>query len=72
MKSYYILLKETREDRDIRQSTIAKLLNTTQSNISKLERGERKMTIEDLTKLCIYYNITADYFLGLSEKRPLK
>lgn len=58
-------IRELREDRDLSQKTIAEYLNTTQSNYSKYERNERKLQIEDLKKLSLYYGVSADYILGL-------
>ena len=72
MKNYKERIRDIREDKDIQQEIIAKLLDTTQSNYSKYERGERKLSIEDLIKLCIYYNLSADYILGFTdEAKPL-
>ena len=72
MKNYKERIRNIREDKDIQQEIIAKLLDTTQSNYSKYERGERKLSIEDLIKLCIYYNLSADYILGFTdEAKPL-
>lgn len=66
-------LKDIREDRDLKQSDVATVLKTTQSTYSKYERGERRLDVEQLAELCKFYNVTADYFLGLTDKqRPIK
>lgn len=62
-------IRGLREDRDFTQKQIATILNTTQSTYSKYERGERQLDIQQLAVLCNFYNITADYFLGFTEKR---
>jgi len=64
---YYNKIKELREDKDINQEEIAKILNCTQSTVSKYERGENELKIEDLKKLCQYYNVSSDYIIGLPE-----
>ena len=63
---YYIdRLISLREDNDIEQKELAELLGITQSAYSKYEKRRCKMSIEDLIKLCKYYNVSADYVLGL-------
>lgn len=65
-------LRELREDRDIKQEEIAKILGVKQSAISKYEKGRAKYRAEDIAKLSQYYNISADYILGLiNEPKPL-
>lgn len=64
---YYNRLKELREDKDINQSEIAKILNCKQSAISKYERGERELRINDLKALCLFYGVSADYIIGLPQ-----
>ncbi len=72
MKKYYEIIKELREDREPKpsQKEIAKLLGTTQQYYSKYENGKRPLPIEHLKTLCVFYNVSADYILGLSEKMP--
>ncbi len=64
---YVDRLTELRIDRDIEQSEIAKILNCQQSAVSKYEKRRAKYKIEDIIKLCIYYEVSADYILGLPE-----
>lgn len=60
------ILKELREDRDLTQTDVAKILNVSQITYSQYERGARNLPIEHLKTLCRYYGISADYILGLS------
>ena len=60
-------LRELREDRKLRQKDIAKLLQTDQSYYLKYERGERPLPIWHLVTLCRFYNVSADYILGLPD-----
>lgn len=70
---YYQRFKDIREDKDITQEQIASILQTTQSYYGQYERGIRELPLRHLRTLCLYYNITADYLLGLTdEPRPLK
>lgn len=63
-------IRNLREDRDIRQADIAKLLNRSQQGYAHIENKRAKLSIEDLEKLCIFYNVSADYILGLPEGLP--
>ncbi len=62
---YYERLRNLREDKDLRQQDIAELLGTTQTYYSKYERGIHPIPVYHLKKLCEYYNVSADYILGL-------
>lgn len=57
-------LKDLREDRDLNQKDIAKILNTTQQQYSKYELGIRLIPIDKLNVLADYYNTSTDYIIG--------
>lgn len=63
--SYRQRLKELREDHDISQNEIARILQTTQHQVSKYERQQQEMTVPKLKALCEYYGVSADYILDL-------
>lgn len=65
--NYAQRLKEIREDNDLFQKDIAKILNTSQSYYAQYENGKRPLPIEHLIKLCIFYNISADYILNIPD-----
>ncbi len=67
---YVDRLTELRQDKDIDQADIAKILNCQQSAISKYENRRARYKIEDIIKLCEFYHISADYVLGLSDDLP--
>ena len=62
---YFERLKDLREDKELKQSDIAKLLNTTQEQISKYETGKQMMGIDKYIKLAKFYNVSLDYLAGL-------
>lgn len=62
-------IKEIREDRDLYQSDIAKVLNITQSQYSLYENGIRLIPIDKLAMLAKYYNTSVDYLIGLTDER---
>ena len=63
--NYYERLKHLREDRDLKQTDIAKLLKTTPQQISKWETGAQMMGVDKYISLAKFYNVSADYLLGL-------
>lgn len=64
-------LKDLREDQDLYQKDIAKILNTTQQVYSEYELGIRLMPIDKLDKLASFYNTSIDYIIGRTNiKKP--
>lgn len=58
-------LKDIREDRDLTQSDIAKVLKTTYQYYSTYEAGKREMPFSRAIELARYYNVSLDYLAGL-------
>ena len=61
-------LLRARENKELKQENIAKILNTTRQQISLYERGLREMKASQIVKLCKALNISADYLLGMKDK----
>lgn len=57
-----------REERAKKQSEIAKVLGKSQQGYAHLENDNAKISVDDLITLCKYYNVTADYILGLTDE----
>lgn len=62
---YYERIRGIREDREIKQSEMAALLGTDQSYYSKYERGVHPMTAVQIKKIAVFFNVSADYLLGI-------
>jgi len=60
-------IRNIREDRDLNQTQIANILNTTQQQYGRYENGQRELPIRHLKTLCEFYNLSADYLLGLTD-----
>ena len=65
MTDYRIRLRNVREDKDLTQSAVGKVLNKSQQGYNHIEVGRAELKIEDLVKLCQFYNLSADYVIGL-------
>ena len=71
--NYRERMKNIREDRDLTQAEIGKLLNKSQQGYNHIEAGRAELKIDDLITLCKFYNLSADYIIGLTnEVKPLK
>ncbi len=66
-------IRDIREDHDLTQKQISKILNCTQQTYSRYETGEITIDIYNLIKLADFYNTSTDYLLGLTnETKPYK
>lgn len=65
MKEYNRIIRELREDHDLKQKDIAEVLGTTQQVYSRYENGENEIPVRHIITLCKFYNVSADYMLGL-------
>ena len=65
MKEYWEIMRELREDHDLRQEDIARLLGTTQQVYSRYEKGINELPLRHQKTLCRFYHVSADYLLGL-------
>ena len=66
-------LKDLREDRDLTQKQIAKILGCSQTTHSRYETGNLNVPVDILKKLAKFYKVSIDYLIGLTnEKRPYK
>lgn len=65
--NYRTRMRNLREDRDLTQKEIGAVINKSQQGYSHIEDGRAELKIEDLKKLCRFYGVTSDYFIGLTD-----
>ena len=63
MKRLNTIIRDLREDRDIKQDTLAKYLGVSQQTYSNYENGHREIPISVVTALAKYYQVSTDYLL---------
>lgn len=63
----YRRIRDLREDHDLTQAEMGRILSCSQRVYSNYERGELDIPTEILRKLARYYGVTADYLLDLSD-----
>lgn len=64
--NYQNRLRDVREDRDLTQAEVGKILNKSQQGYNHIETGRAELRIEDLIRLCEFYDLSADYLIGLT------
>lgn len=60
-------IKEIRKLNNLSQTKMGSMLGTTQDSISLWELNKSLPDIETLFKICVLFNVSADYMLGLKE-----
>jgi len=65
----YPRIRDLREDRDVNQTHIAKMLGMSQTGYSKYETGENDIPTQVLIKLARYYDTSIDYLLGETNEK---
>ena len=64
---YRTRMRNLREDKDLTQSEVGKIINKSQQGYNHIEAGRAELKIEDLIRLCRYYGVSADYFIGMTD-----
>ena len=68
----YSRIRDLREDNDLTQKQVTKILNCSQQVYSNYELGQRDIPTDILIKLAVHYNVSIDYILGISDRKELK
>ncbi|WP_270601228.1 helix-turn-helix domain-containing protein [Faecalimonas umbilicata] len=67
--NYAERMRNLRQDNDLSQKTVADMLGIAQTTYSQYELEKRPMPIDYLIALCKFYDVSADYMLGLSNRK---
>lgn len=62
-------LRDLREDEDLKQEDIAKILHISKNTYSMYERGLRTIQTEMLIELAKFYKVSIDYIAGLTNNK---
>ncbi len=63
----FVRIRNLREDKDLYQKDVAKLLGISQQYYSEYENGKRSIPIFHLMKLAEFYNVSVDYIVGFTD-----
>lgn len=65
----YHRIRELREDNDLTQVYMAKLLNVNQRTYSRYGTGEHEISLVSLSKIADFYNVSVDYLLNRTDQK---
>ena len=65
----YKRIRDLREDKDLSQTEIAKILDITQRTYSRYENDERQIPTEILSSLADFHHTSVDYLIGRTDQR---
>ena len=67
MKIFEERLRDLRNESHLTQKQLADILQTTDDSIFSWEKGRSQPSIEMIHKIFLYFGVSADYLLGLSD-----
>ena len=70
MKNVGTIIKGLREEKGLTQQQIADLVHMHRSNYSKVEKGERELSLDATNKIALYFGLTIDQLLNDEQNIP--
>lgn len=64
---YFRRIRDLREDRDIKQKTVAEYLGMDPTVYRRYEKGVRSVPVDVVIRLADYYKVSTDYLLGRTD-----
>jgi len=65
----YSRIRDLREDNDLTQAQIAKIIHMHKTTYVRYESGEREIPLNIAILLAEYYNVSLDYLAGRTNKK---
>ena len=65
-------LRELRKEKGLSKKALAEILQTTNSSVCDWEKGRSQPDLTMLAKIACYFEISADYLLGLENENGAK
>jgi transcriptional regulator with XRE-family HTH domain len=69
MQAMYERIRNLRQDKDLKQNDLARMLNCTQACYSNYENGKRDIPTEVLITLADFYEVSIDYLVGHTNRK---
>jgi len=70
MKHIGVIIKKIREEKELTQQQIAELIHMHRSNYSRVESGERDLSIEAINKIAVFFGMTIDQLVNFNGNLP--
>ena len=67
MEKFGAILKELREEKNLSQLQLSRLVDISQSSIARYDLNQAEPRLSDIRKLAIFFGVTADYLVGMEE-----
>ena len=67
MEKFGAILKELREEKNLSQLQLSRLVDISQSSIARYELNQAEPRLSDIRKLAIFFGVMADYLVGMEE-----
>lgn len=67
MEKFGAILKELREEKNLSQLQLSRLVDISQSSIARYELNQAEPRLSDIRKFAIFFGVTADYLVGMEE-----
>ena len=68
-ESFHIKIKKAREEAGNTQKQVEEMTGITQPLLSKMEKGIREPSLENMGILIDFYEVSADWILGTGKKK---
>ena len=68
----YKRIRDLREDRDLTQKEMSRILNCSQQVYSNYELGQRDIPTDILIKLSAFYKVSTDFILGITDNPKIQ
>ena len=65
--AHYPRLRDLREDRDLTQEQLVKILHMHKTTYTNYEQGKREIPFALVIRLAKFYNVSIDYIAGLKQ-----
>lgn len=72
MELFGIKLRNLRQGKGLTQEQLGDRLNLVKASVSGYEQDKTYPSVDVLIKLCQFFDVSADYLLGLSDKKEVE
>lgn len=66
---YWVRMRNLREDHDLNQTQISKVIHVAQTTYSDYEKNKVRIPLEYLIRLAEFYNVDMNYMTGVSDNK---
>ena len=67
MKYFGQVLKELRQERNLTQDQLGAIFNVSRNAVYGWENDKQEPSLDTLKSIAVYFGVTTDYLLGLTE-----